>query len=63
MGRRLELGANTYRVLVPPTPPQAGFGATSTFGSRADPRERGPPCVIQVKRVPVAMAVLARAEW
>ena len=31
-------------VLVHPTPPQAGFGATSTFGSRADPRERGPPC-------------------
>ena len=25
-------------------PPQAGFGATSTSGSRADPRERGPPC-------------------
>ena len=24
-GRRLELGANTYRVLVHPTPPQAGF--------------------------------------
>ena len=42
-GRRLELGANTYRVLVHPTPLQAGFGATSTFGSRADPRERGPP--------------------
>ena len=44
VGRRLELGANTYRVLVPPNPPQTGFGATSTFGSRADPRERGPPC-------------------
>ena len=42
--RRRELGANTYRVLVPPTPPRAGFGATSTSGSRADPRERGPPC-------------------
>ena len=27
-----------------PRPPQAGFGATSTSGSRADPRERGPPC-------------------
>ena len=25
-------------------PNPAGFGATSTFGSRADPRERGPPC-------------------
>ena len=24
-GRRLELGANTYRVLVHPTPPRAGF--------------------------------------
>ena len=28
----------------PAHPPQAGFGATSTSGSRADPRERGPPC-------------------
>ena len=27
-----------------PGPPQARFGATSTSGSRADPRERGPPC-------------------
>ena len=25
-------------------PPQAGFGESLTFGSRADPRERGPPC-------------------
>ena len=25
-------------------PPRAGFGATSTSGSRADPRERGSPC-------------------
>ena len=38
-------------------PPQAGFGATSTSGSRADPRERGPPCVMQVNRTPVPMAV------
>ena len=25
-------------------PPQAGFRETSASGSRADPRERGPPC-------------------
>ena len=29
----------------PAPPPQAGFRATSTSGSRADPRGRGPPCV------------------
>ena len=36
--RRRELGANTYRVLVHPTPPE-GFS-----GSIPTPRERGPQC-------------------
>ena len=47
----------SYGVLVLFPPPQAGFGATSTSGSRADPRERGPPCVMQANRTPVPMAV------
>ena len=43
-------------------PPQAGFGATSTSGSRADPRGRGPPCVMQANRAPVPMVVSPRPE-
>ena len=39
--RRRELGANTYRVLVLPTSTER---ALIWFGTRADPRERGPPC-------------------
>ena len=52
--RRRELGANTYRVLVPPNPPE-GFS-----GSFPAPRGRGPPCVMQANRTPVPMAVLSR---
>ena len=32
------------------------------FGTRADPRGRGPPCVMQANRTPVPMAVLSRPE-
>ena len=39
--RRRELGANTYRVLVPP---KIHRGGLDWFGTRADPRGRGPPC-------------------
>ena len=40
----LEVRAGSYGVLVLFPPPQAGFRESSTSGSRADPRERGPTC-------------------
>ena len=57
--RRLELGANGYEVLVHPTSTER---ALIWFGTRADPRGRGPPCVMQANRTPVPMAVSSRPE-
>ena len=51
--RRLELGANTYRVLVPPT-----STARALIGSGPAPIRAGEgPCVMQANGTPVPMAV------
>ena len=39
------------------SPPDSTERALIWFGTRADPRGRGPPCVMQANRTPVPMAV------
>ena len=39
------------------SPPEVHRGGLVWFGTRADRRGRGPPCVMQATRAPVAMAV------
>ena len=44
------------------SPPDSTERALIWFGTRADPRGRGPPCVMQANRTPVPMAVSSRPE-